>query len=77
MSLAELKESVAQLTDREKGDLAASILDCLPPHGTEDAADDSIAEAAHRRGELDSGRAQSVRADEFWAAIESERASWK
>ena len=77
MSLAEIKESVAQLTDREKGDLAASILDCLPPHSTEDASADSIAEASRRRSELDSGRVQPMRADEFWAAIERERAAWK
>ena len=77
MSLVEIKDSVAQLADREKGDLAAWLLDSLPPHSAEDASADSIAEASHRRDELDSGRVQPMRADEFWAAIERERASWK
>ncbi len=77
MSLLEIKESVAQLEDTEKGNLAAWLLDSLPPHGAEDASADSIAEASRRRDELDSGRVQTIRADEFWAAIERERASWK
>jgi hypothetical protein len=77
MSLLEIKESVAQLADTEKGDLAAWLLDSLPPHGTEDASADSLAEASRRRDELDSGRVQPLRTDEFWAAIERERASWK
>ena len=77
MSLMELKESAAQLAETEKGDLAAWLLDSLPPHGAGDASADSIAEASRRREELDSGRVQPMRADEFWAAIERERASWK
>lgn len=77
MSLLELKKSAAQLADTEKGALAAWLLDSLPPHGEEDALHDSIVEASRRRDELDSGRVQPMRADEFWAAIERERASWK
>jgi hypothetical protein len=77
VSLAEIKESLAQLPDREKGDLAVWLLDSLPPHGVEDASADSLAEASRRRDELESGRVKAIRADEFWAAIESERASWK
>lgn len=71
MSLLEIKESVAQLADRDKGSLAAWLLDSLPPHGTEDAAADSLADAVRRRDELDSGRAQAVSADEFWTRLNS------
>jgi hypothetical protein len=77
MSLLEIKESVAQLAEREKGDLAAWLLESLPPHGQEDALHDSLTEAARRREELDSGEVRPLPADEFWAAIERERASWK
>ena len=77
MSLLEIKESVAQLADREKGDFASWLLDSLPPHGQEDALHDSLAEASRRRDELDSGRVKPLSADEFWAAIERDRASWK
>jgi len=77
MSLLEIKESVAQLGDRDKGSLAAWLLDSLPPHGAEDAAADSLADAVRRREELDAGRVQAVSADDFWAAIERERAEWK
>lgn len=77
MSLLELKETVAQLPDIEKGDLAAWLLDSLPPHNAEDSSNDSVEEAARRREELDSGRVKPVPATEFWATIERERASWK
>ena len=77
MSLSEIKESVVQLADEDKGKLAAWLLDSLPPHGPEDATADSLADAVRRRDELDSGRVQAVSADEFWAAIERERATWK
>jgi hypothetical protein len=76
MSLLEIKQSVTQLPETEKGNLAAWLLDSLPPHSSEDAAVDSLHEAARRREELDSGRVRPVSADEFWAAIERERASW-
>ena len=48
-----------------------------PLDGAEDATADSLADAVRRRDELDSGRVQTISADEFWAAIERERASWK
>jgi hypothetical protein len=62
---------------KTKGRLAGWQLDSLPPHGPEDAAADSLADAVRRRDELDSGRVQPVSADAFWAAIERERATWK
>jgi hypothetical protein len=61
----------------EKGDLAAWVLDSLPPYSDENASADSLQEAARRREELDSGTARALSADEFWAAIERERLSWK
>ena len=76
MSLLEIKESVAQLGDRDKGSLAAWLLDSLPPHSTEEATADSLADAVRRRNELDTGHTQAVNADDFWAAIERERAAW-
>ena len=77
MSLLEIKESVAQLADEDRGRLAAWLLDSLPPHSAEDAAADSLADAVRRRDELDSGRVQATNADDFWAAIEREQATWK
>jgi len=77
MSLSQIKEAVAELPDKERGALAAWLLDSLPPNNGEDASDESIAEAVHRREELNSGRVREVSADEFWASIERERSSWK
>ena len=77
MSLSELKQSMTQLPDVEKGNLAAWLLDALPPHSSEDASSESLDEAVRRREQLDSGQIKPLAADEFWAAIERERASWK
>ena len=77
MSLTEIKHAADELPDRERGSLAAWLLESHPPHNGEDASAAGIAEAVRRREELDSGRGQSVSADEFWAAIARERASWK
>jgi hypothetical protein len=77
MSLNQIKDAVAELPDKERGALAAWLLDSLPPHTSEDASADAITEAVRRREELDSGRVRSVSADEFWASIERERSSWK
>ena len=77
MSLSQIKDAVAELPDKERGALAAWLLDSLPPNKGEDASAESIAEAVRRREELDSGRVRVVSAEEFWASIERERSSWK
>ena len=77
MSLTEIKQELADLPDKQRGSLAAWLLDSLPPHGSEDATEEGGAEAARRRAELDSGRVQPISAEEFWAAIARERASWR
>lgn len=68
---------MSSLPDGQKGELAVWLLDSLPPHSSEDALHESIQEASKRREELDSGEVKAVSADEFWASIERERASWK
>jgi putative addiction module component (TIGR02574 family) len=77
MSLNQIKDAVAELPDKERGALAAWLLDSLPPNNGEDASAEGIAEADRRREELDSGRVKPVSADEFWASVERERSSWK
>jgi hypothetical protein len=77
MSLNQIKDAVAELPDKERGALAAWLLDSLPANNGEDALQESIAEAVRRRDELDSGRVREVSADEFWASVERERSSWK
>jgi hypothetical protein len=77
MSLAEIKNALAELPEDKRGSLAAWLLDSLPPHNGEDATGEGIAEAERRRAEFDSGKAKALSADEFWAAVERERASWK
>ena len=77
MSVAEIRNAVANWSEFDRGTLAAWLLDSLPPHGPEDASAEGIAEAARRRAELDSGSVQPLRSDEFWAAIDRLRATWK
>ena len=75
--IEEIKQEASGLPARARGSLAVWLLDSLPPHNGEDASADSIQEAVRRREELDSGRLQAISSDEFWAAIERERASWR
>jgi hypothetical protein len=77
MSMTEIQSAVSDLSERERATLAAWLLDSLPPHSDEDATTDSIEEAARRRDELNSGQVIPLNADEFWASIKKERATWK
>jgi len=77
MSLADLQNVVSELSEPERGKLAAWLLDSLPPHSQEDAAADSLQEARRRREELDAGTDRPLTADEFWDAVERDRAEWR
>ena len=77
MSMAELQNAVEELSDKERGTLAAWLLNSLPPHAAEDAHADTLKEAVRRQDELDSGAVKAMTAEEFWAAIDRERATWK
>ncbi|MBE7502103.1 MAG: hypothetical protein HS113_17765 [Verrucomicrobiales bacterium] len=70
MSLAEIQHTVRELSETEGGNLAAWILDSLPHHTSQDAADDGVAEALRRRQQLDAGTARCLEAGEFWASLE-------
>jgi putative addiction module component (TIGR02574 family) len=74
MSLTEIERAVSSLSVKERGTLAAHLLDSLPPHDGEDASQDGIAEAARRRDELNEGRVRALSSEEFWADIRHERA---
>lgn len=65
MSLAELQTVVSDLPEKERGSLAAWLLESLPPHTGKDGSADAIEEAARRRDELDSGRVQALSSDAF------------
>lgn len=77
MSVAEIRNAVAGLTEFDRGTLAAWLLDSLPPHSQEDAGAEGIEQAARRREELDSGKVQPLSSDDFWASIDQFRATWK
>jgi hypothetical protein len=77
MSMAEIQSAAAELSERERGRLAAWLLHSLPPHRGEDGGAESLKEALRRRDELDSGTVQPLSSEEFWASIERERAAWK
>jgi len=77
MSMAEIQAAVSSLPENERGSLAARLLDSLPAHRGEDGTVDSLAEAARRRDELDSGAVRPLTADELWASIGRERATWR
>ena len=77
MSMAEIQSAVAELSDSERGKLAAWLLHSLPPHSGKDSSTDTLREAVRRSEELDSGAVKAISSEEFWAAIARERATWK
>jgi hypothetical protein len=77
MSMTDIKATLTQWPEPERGKLAAWLLDSLPPHNADDAIVSSIEEAARRRDELDRGTVRPLSAEEFWSGIERERAQWK
>jgi hypothetical protein len=68
-SVADIQATLAAWSERERGTLAAWLLDSLPPHGAEDASASSIEEAVRRCEELDHGTMCPMSADEFWSGI--------
>ena len=74
MSLTEIERAVSDLSEDERGSLAAHLLDSLPPHGHGDGAAEGIEEAARRRNELDTGKVRPLNSDEFWVFIQRGRA---
>ena len=77
MSIAEIQHALAELSEIDRGTLAAWLLVSLPPLDPEDASAEGIEEAARRWQELDSGAVRPLTTDEFWAAIDRQRATWK
>ncbi len=77
MSIAEIQNSISTLSERDKAKLALWLLDALPPSSEEDASEESDAEAARRRDELNEGRVSPLSSQEFWAGIDRERKRWR
>jgi hypothetical protein len=77
MSVADIKNAVAELPEQDRSELAAWLLDSLPAPAFGDEHDDGLQEAARRREELDSGCVAPLSAEEFWADVDRARAQWK
>jgi putative addiction module component (TIGR02574 family) len=73
MSVIEIRNVISALTEKDRAELAAWILDSLTEHGDEDALAESIAEADRRREDLESGRSSLLSESEFWSRVERKR----
>lgn len=69
MKLAEIEREALALSDRERASLAATLLDTLPPSGT----DISDEEVERRERELDSGEVTPMLREEFVRRVQEER----
>ena len=69
MSMAEIKDTIANWPAERRGQLAVWLLNSLPPHGPQDALSDSIDEATRRREQLDSGEVEALSSEQFWNSI--------
>ena len=73
VSLVELKTMVLDLPAAERGELAATLVESLELPDPNDADLDSVAEAANRAKELDSGSVKAIPEKEFWNQVQSDR----
>ena len=69
MSMAEIKDTIANWPAERGGQLAVWLLSSLPPHSQHDALNDSIDEATRRREQLNSGETGALSSEEFWNSI--------
>jgi hypothetical protein len=69
MTLAEVQKQALALSESERARLAASLLETLPPPGT-DVSDEEVWE---REAEMESGHVQPISHEEFVRRVERER----
>ena len=69
MKLAEIEQVALALPDRDRASLATTLLDTLPPLGT-DVSDD---EMERRERELASGQVPAISHEEFVRRVRQER----
>ena len=77
MSVADIKNAVAALPEREQAELAVWLLESLPSAAFGDEQDGDLEEAARRCEEMDSGRVAPLSAQEFWADVDRARSQWR
>ena len=68
MSLAEVEKEALALSEKERAQLAAKLLETLPPE-----VEISDEEVLQRDGELESGRAEEISHQEFARRVVRER----
>jgi putative addiction module component (TIGR02574 family) len=69
VTLSQIQQEAVALPERERIDLVRTLLDTLPPTGT----DISDEEVALRERELESGQVQPLSHEEFVRRVEKER----
>ena len=69
MKLAEIEREALALSERERASLAATLLDTLPPPGT-DVSDEEV---ERREQELESGQVAGILHEEFIRRVQQER----
>ncbi len=73
MSVEDIKRAVVELSEPDRAELAAWLVDFLPAVTFGDESDEGVQEAARRREELDSGRVTPLSAEEFWTGLDRKR----
>lgn len=69
MTLSEIQQEAIALPERQRVDLLRTLLDTLPPAGT-DASDEEV---SARERELDSGTVKPLSHEEFVRRVQAER----
>ena len=73
MSITEIRDEALKLSEEDRADLAATILDSLGGADPHDSNEDSLTEARRRGEELASGEVQGLSEDEVLGEIRASR----
>jgi hypothetical protein len=69
VTLSQIQQEVVALPERQRIDLLRTLLDTLPPAGT-DVSDEEVAK---REREMESGQVQPLSHEEFVRRVQAER----
>ena len=72
-AVEEIKQRALNLSERERAQLAESLLSSLHPLTEEWTEAEELAEAERREREIETGQTQALHEGEFWGRVEARR----
>jgi putative addiction module component (TIGR02574 family) len=72
-AIKDIEEKILALPIKQRAQLAESLLESLPPLGSESSEAEELAEVERREREIESGAVQPIPENKFWKQVEARR----